>query len=151
MGIDLRKVVAFASTWEPVEKCVSIPRLPQDDAADLLGARVADAIRRTSLIHVVLTLARAQKRRSSPRSILETVWNFHRLRRRFRRLPKPPPMAVREAFFDWLDADLRDALIAIYTRYFPLEARHRHLGTYERSCALTLRATSSLDRPPASQ
>ena len=54
-------------------------------------------------------------------------------------------MGVREAFFEWLDADLRNALIAIYTRYFPLEPRHQHFDIYERSHALTLRATSSLD------
>ena len=128
MGIDLHRVFSFASTWEPIEKHFSTQNLPQDDAADLLGARVVDAIRRTSIIHIGQTLARAHKGRSSPDDILKilkTMRNFHRLRRRVRRLPELPRMGVREAFFEWLDADLRNALIAIYTRYFPLEPRHQ--------------------------
>jgi hypothetical protein len=145
MGIDLRKVVNFAATWEPIERRFSTQRLPQDDAADLLSARVADAICRTSLIHIGLTLARPQKGRSSLRDILKTVWEFRRLRIRVRELPTPPRMGVREAFFDWLDADLRDSLIAIYKRYFPMEPRRGHFGNYERSRALTSRTTSCLD------
>jgi hypothetical protein len=56
-------------------------------------------------------------------------------------------MGVREAFFDWLDGDLREDLIAIYTRDFPLEPRHHHLALFERSHALTSRAISSLGTP----
>ena len=144
MGIDLRKVIAFASDWEPIGLSPSTLRLPQDDAADLLARRVVAAIMGTSLIHFGLTLGRAKKR-LSPRDFIITVRNFHRLRRRFRQWPTPPRMGIREAFFDWLDADLRDRLIAIYTRYFPLEPRTLHFGTYERSQTLTSRATSSLD------
>jgi hypothetical protein len=144
IGINLRKVVSFASKWVPYATRFSTSSLPQDEAADLLGARVADSIRRTSLIHVGLTLARA----ASPprvRVTLKTAYDFHQLRRRFRNLPRPPRMGVREAFFDWLDADLRDSLIAIYTCYFPREPRRKHMGAYERSRALTLRATYCLD------
>jgi hypothetical protein len=54
-------------------------------------------------------------------------------------------MGVREGFFDWLDEDLRDALMAIYKSYFPVEPKHEHRSTYERSFALTERAVSSLN------
>lgn len=146
MGIDLRKVLDFAPNWNPIEKHASRPRLPQDNSADLLGMRVLDAVRRTSRIHVGRILAREYKScRMSAHDIIKTLRDFEHLRRRARQMPKPPPMGVREAFFDWLDAELRDRLIAIYTSYFPLEPRRMHIGFYERSRALTLRATSSLE------
>jgi hypothetical protein len=37
--------------------------------------------------------------------------------------------------------ELRDSLIRIYTRHFAREPRRQHFGEYERSRALTLRAT----------
>jgi hypothetical protein len=145
MGIDLVKLINFASTWEPIAKRVSAQRLPEYDAADAVVARVVDLIRRTSLTHLEQTLACTHLGQSSQSDILKTVEEFRRLQQRVDPLPRPQPIGVREAFFDWLDPDFRDALFAIYTRYFPLELRHKHLETYERSRTLTLRATSSLD------
>jgi hypothetical protein len=145
MGVDLRKLTKFASTWEPTTSRFSSYCLPQDDAADLLGARVVQAIRNTSLVHVGRIVARRRNGRFAPFSALKTVWRFYRLSRRFRHSPTPPRMGVREGFFDWLDEDLRDALMAIYKSYFPVEPKHEHRSTYERSFALTERAVSSLN------
>ena len=69
---------------------------------------------------------------------------FRRLRRRARRFPPQPRLGVREAFFDWLDPELRDPLVAIYTQHFAREPRGQHIGIYERSRTLTLQATSAL-------
>jgi hypothetical protein len=145
MGIDLVKLISYASTWETTAKRVVAQRLPQQDAADAVIARVADLIRRTPLTHLEQTLARTHLGQSSQHDILKTVEEFRRLQQRVEPWPRPQPIGVREAFFDWLDADLRDALFGIYTSYFPLEPRHRHLEIYERSRTLTSRATSSLD------
>ena len=128
MGIDLVKLISYASTWETTAKRVFAQRLPQHDAADAVIARVADLIRRTSLTHLEQTLARTHLGQSSKHDILKTVEEFRRLQQRVEPWSRPQPIGVREAFFDWLDADLRDALFAIYTRYFPLEPRHQHLG-----------------------
>jgi len=152
MGVDLPKVIDYALTWRPMEKKVSVQRLPQEVAAGKLTAHVVDAIKRTSLNHVRFTLARATKGQWSWHQSLKlrkAVWTFRIVRWRFRHWPPPPPMGVREAFFDWLDAGLREALIAIYKQYFPIEPRAQHLGILERSDELTSRATSSLDRPHA--
>jgi hypothetical protein len=70
---------------------------------------------------------------------------YRAIRKRFNSIPREPRMGVRQAFFEWLDPDLRDALVAIYGQHFPLEPRHEHIGLYERSRALTLRAVSALD------
>jgi hypothetical protein len=147
MGIDLRKVIRFALAWRPVE--LSAQKLPQDEAAELLELRVVDAIRRIPLAHVRQVLNSSCNRSSALERLknLKAMWNFRRLRRRIRRWPEPPSMGVREAFFDWLDGDLREDLIAIYTRDFPLEPRHHHLALFERSHALTSRAIASLDTP----
>ena len=147
MGIDLRKVLRFALTWQPIEKRADTETLPQDDAADLLAAHVVDAIRRTSPDHLRRALESRPNGRSSPIDAFKdfiTMRNFRRVRDRVCQLPEPPHMGVREAFFDWLDADLRDALVSIYTEHFPLEPRDQHIGSYERSQALTARATASM-------
>lgn len=144
MGIDLLKVVKFASRWKLPAKRRFSQRLPQDDAADLLGTRVASAIRRTSLVRLGKVLLQAPGK--LPRKeILATLRRFRRLQRRVANLPVPPPMAVREAFIEWLDSDLRSGLMSIYTHHFALEPSDQHLGHFERSRTLTQRVTSCLD------
>jgi hypothetical protein len=145
MGIDLVKLIGFASKWEPIPKRDCSHRLPWHDASDAAGAGVVDLIRRTSLTHLEQTLACTHLARSSQHDILKTVEEFRRLQQRFEYFPRPQPIGVREAFCDWLDPDFRDALFAIYTSYFPLEPRHRHFDIYDRSSTLTSRVTSSLD------
>ena len=145
MGIDLFKVISFASTWEPIKKRVSALRLPEHDASDAAALRVVGLIQGTSLTHLEQTLARRHLGQSLQRDIRTTVEEFGRLQQRFHSSPRPQPIGVREAFFDWIDPDFRDTLFALYTSYFPLEPRHIHLDTYEHSRTLTMRATSSLD------
>jgi hypothetical protein len=147
MGIDLRKVLAFASSWEALANSSSAAplTLPQDRAARELELVVMDTIRRITMPYVAALLARGSLRRLLSRDTLVTLRRFHRLRNRARRAPQQSRQGVREAFFDWLDPELRSSLVAIYTRHFPCEPRSRHLEMFERSRALTLRAASSLD------
>jgi hypothetical protein len=141
MGIDLRKIINFASSWVPIAERPSAKPLPQDDAADELAARVVDAMRSTSLIHLGVTLARV-----SISDLLHSVRKFKYARERVGYLPKPPQMGIRNGFLDWIDADLREPLTAIYTKHFPIEQRHTYVGHLERSDTLTRRATVWLDR-----
>jgi hypothetical protein len=146
MGIDLLKVVAYGPSYGLLASSSrAAPVLPQDCEAQQVEARVLDAIRRISLLRLAAVLARGNLRRVVSRETFETLRGFRRLRRLARRSPKQPRLGVKEAFFDWLDPQLRDRLIAIYTDHFPREPRRHHFGTYERSRALALRATSSLD------
>jgi hypothetical protein len=147
MGIDLRKVLGFASSWEaPANSSSAAPlTLPQDRAARQLELVVMDTIRRITVPHVAALLARGSLRRLLSRDTLAALRRFRRLRNRARRAPQQSTQGVREAFFDWLDPELRSSLVAIYTRHFPCEPRSRHLEMFERSSTLTLRAASSLD------
>ncbi len=152
MGIDLRKVINYALTWRPIKKRASDRGLPQDEAVDKFAGYIVDAIKRTSLDDVGLAMARANKRQPfgvGHLKLLKAIWTLRIVRWRFRRWQSPPPAGVREAFFDWLDADLRDALITIYKQYFPIEPRAQHLGIFERSDELTSRVTSSIHKSHA--
>ena len=90
----------------------------------------------------MLKLAHGKIRSLASCQTLKILWN--RLQLLARDGPRKRP-ALREAFFDWLDSELRESLVRIYTHHFPREPRREHLGEYERSRALTLRATSFLD------
>jgi hypothetical protein len=143
MGIDLHKVLAYAPTWERQIGSRATPVLPQDCEANRLDARVLDTIGRVPLPHLAALLARGSFWRFVSRA--KALREFRRLRERALQRPEQPPLGVKEAFFDWLDPELRAPLIAIYTHHFPREAREQHLGHYERSEALTRSATSPLD------
>jgi hypothetical protein len=146
MGIDLHKVLAYGPSYGPLAGgSRAVPVLPQDCEAQRVEAGVMGAMGRISLLHLAAVLARGQRGRLAAREIFEALRDFHRLRRRARRFPKQPRLGVKEAFFDWLDPDLQDSLIAIYTRHFSREPRRSHFGIFERSRALTLRAASALD------
>jgi hypothetical protein len=146
MGIDLRKVLAYAPDWETRgrDRPASSP-LPQDGEARRVDLRVNEAVARLSLPHLARVLSQGDIRRMPSRKMFRALRDIHRLRRRARRLPRLPPPGVREAFFDWLDPDLRERLISIYTSHFSREPRKEHLEIFERSCALSLHATSALD------
>jgi hypothetical protein len=138
--------MAYAPTWESVAaNSAAASQLPEDVAKRRAEARVLDAIRRTSMLHVGGIYARASKKRFLSRETINVLRGFRRLRERARMFPRPPRMGVREAFFDWLDPELRDRLVAIYTHHFPREPHNQHLGIHERSRALSFRAVSSLD------
>ncbi len=145
MGIDLCKLLKFASTWQPTTPRYTSYSLPQDDAADLVGARVVDSIHRTSIAHVGKTITNSRAGRMPLLNVIKTMWRFRNLQRRFRHFPEPRRMGVREAFFDWLDDNLRSSLVTIYKSYFPVEPRHEHQLTFERSRTLTARAVSLLE------
>jgi hypothetical protein len=139
MGIDLRKVLYHAPDYvTTTSPATSI--LPQD-----WKARVRDAVCRVSLIHLVSVLAKGRTRVLVSRETFKILWNFYRLQSLARRAPRHRRPGVREAFFDFLEPELRESLIGIYTRHFPREPRREHFAEYERSRALTLRATSFLD------
>jgi hypothetical protein len=88
---------------------------------------------------------RGRRRFVVPRAVFRALSDFRRLQRRARRQPRQSPIGVREAFFDWLDPDLRDRLVAIYTQQFPREPQSEHAAIFERSRTLTLQATSALE------
>jgi hypothetical protein len=53
-------------------------------------------------------------------------------------------MGVRDAFFEWLDPQLRDKLEALYTNHYPREPAYQHIGAFLRSRILAERVTSTL-------
>jgi hypothetical protein len=146
MGIDLPKILEFASQLDPAARDPARAVLPSDLVMSRFHALVLDAIRRTSLRHVAYLLAQGDIRRMFSHSTLNSLGLFLVARRRAKHAPTPPKLGVREAFFDWLDPDLRDRLIAIYCSYFVLEPRGRHLPVFERNGALAARASACLDR-----
>jgi hypothetical protein len=146
MGINLRKIFDFASRWEPAAQGATAALLPTDLVARRFHVLVFDAIRRTSLTHAAYLLARGDIRRMLSRSTLNSLGLLRVARKRAKQAPTPPKLGVREAFFDWLDPDLRERLIAIYCCRFPREPRSRHLAVFERSNALTARASASLHK-----
>jgi hypothetical protein len=134
MGIDLRKVLCHAPDY------VTNPQ------HDWEGAPIVrDAVCRVSLIHLASVLAKGRIRILGTRETFRTLWNFYRIQLLARQAPRYQRPGAREAFFDWLDPELRDAVVGIYTRHFSREPRREHFGEYERSRALTLRATSFLE------
>jgi len=147
MGIDLRKVLKFARKWKPVEHgSTTVRNLPQDIARRRSEGRVISAIRNTSLLDLTKVLApNSWFQTMSPENIL--------IRKRFRRLKKQvkrfsaevaPPMGVREAFFAWLDPELRDKLIELFANYYPREPANVHADVFLRSQTLTERASTAL-------
>jgi hypothetical protein len=94
---------------------------------------------------LAFVLAKGKIRILASREVFRMVWDFYRLQLLARQAPRHRRAGVREAFFDWLDPQLRDSLVGIYTHHFAREPRREHVGEYERSRALTLRATSFLD------
>jgi hypothetical protein len=136
MGIDLRKVLCHA----PKYVTSTSPATSQG-----WRARVRDAVCRVSLTHLASVLAKGRIRILASRETFRILWNFYRLQSLARRAPRHRRPGVREAFFDFLEPELRESLIGIYTRHFPREPRREHFADYERSRELTLRATSFLD------
>ena len=104
-----------------------------------------DTVCRVSLTHLASVLAKGRIRILASRETFRMLWNFYRLQLLARRAPRHRRPGVQEAFFDWLDPELRESLIHIYTRHFSRELRREHFREYERSRALTLRATSFLE------
>ena len=133
MGIDLRKVLSHAPDY------VTNPQGGEGAAV------VRDAVCRVSLIHLASVLAKGRIRILASRETFRMLWSFYRLQFLARQAPRYRRPGVREAFFDWLDPELRDSVVGIYTRHFSREPRREHFGEYERSRALTLRATSFLE------
>jgi hypothetical protein len=140
MGIDLRKVLCHAPAYVTTTYATSI--LPEDWKGT---AVVRDAVCRVSLTHLASVLAKGRIRTVPSREVVRTLWNFYRLQLLARQCPTHRRAGVRDAFFDWLDPELRDSLVRIYTHHFSREPRREHFGEYERSRALTLRATSFLE------
>jgi hypothetical protein len=142
MGIDLREVLChvpdYVTATSP-ETCI----LPQDWQKG--AAVVRDAVCRVSLTHLASVLAKGRNRILASREVFGMLWNFYRLQSLARQAPRYRRSGVRQAFFDWLDPELRDSAVGIYTRHFSREPRREHFGEYERSRALTLRATSFLE------
>jgi hypothetical protein len=146
MGINLPKVLACGPNYGPLaNKPPVTPILPQDHEANRAEAYVVDSVGRISLLHLARVLARGKVRRLMSRDTRQLLREFRRLQMRARQFPKLPRLGVREAFFEWLDSELREKLIAIFTHHFPREPHRQHLGEYERSRALTIRVTSFLD------
>ena len=145
MGIDLRKILNFASSWEPTARDGTAAALPTHLVARQFHLLVFEAIRRTSFKHVAFLLARGNVRRIITRSTLNSLGLFRVARRRAKQAARPPELGVREAFFNWLDPDLRQRLIAIYCGHFAREPKSRHLSIFERSNALTARVLTALD------
>ncbi len=143
MGIDLRKVLChvpdYVTTTSPAA-CI----LPQDYWIEV-AAVVRDAVCRVSLTHLAAVLAKGRIHVLASREAFRMLWNFYRLQLLARQAPRYQRPGVREAFFDWLDPELRDSVVGIYTRHFSREPRREHFGEYERSRALTLRTTSLLE------
>jgi hypothetical protein len=142
MGIDLRKVLKFARSWKPRTHGI----LPQDIAAQRSDQRVLEAIRSISLQDLTRVLAPdSWLQAKSPESIL--VRNrFRRLQEQVKRLPArvASPMGVREAFLDWLDPELQDKLIELFSNYYPREPADVHADVFLRSQTLTERALAAL-------
>jgi hypothetical protein len=139
MGIDLRKVLCHAPDYVTTTYATSI-------LEDWKGtAVVRDAVCSVSLTHLASVLAKGRIRILASHEAFRMLWNFYRLQLLARQAPRHRRAGVREAFFDWLDPVLRDSVVGIYTHHFSREPRREHLAEYERSRALTLRATSSLE------
>jgi len=142
MGIDLRKVLCHAPDY--VTTVSTATCIPPDDRRE--GAAVVrDTVCRVSLTHLASVLANGRNRSLASRKAFRMFWNFYRLQLLAQQAPRYRRPGVREAFFDWLDPELRDSVVGIYTHQFPCEPRREHFGEYERSRALTLRATSFLE------
>ena len=146
MGIDLRKVLCHVPDY------VTIPPLQGDwKEPPLQGdwkertAVVRDTVCRVSLTHLASVLAKGRVHILASREAFRMLWSFYRLQLLARQAARHGRSGVREAFFDWLDPELRDSVVGIYTHHFSREPRREHLGEYERSRALTLRATSFLE------
>ena len=144
MGINLRKLMAHAHEWTPIEPERSGPNIPQHVAAQRARMRVVSAIRNTSALRLAATAIKARPSRLFSRKTWRMVRRFGALRERVADLPGAPQMGVREAYFDWLDPQLRDQLIAIFTSQFPREPKAEHIDAFERSNRLVDLATAGL-------
>jgi hypothetical protein len=145
MEIDLAKVLAFAPAWEAGANANSTrPPLPQKAAAQRSDARVYAAVRQVSVRHLTDLLSNRNGERALPPDRLEALSTFQAFQARARRTGGGGATGVREGFFEWLDPDLRDRLVAIYTSHFPREPTYQHAGTFLRSRALADRMKAAL-------
>jgi hypothetical protein len=144
MGIDLNSIIAYAPEWARLEPTPSKPT-HRISTGEHQRKQVGNMIKRTSVFRLAAIIARHQWSRLLTKSTWRTLVRYQRLRKDFTALPDAPELGVREAFFDWLDPDLRDRLTAIYLSHFPCEPRAEHLGVFERSRLLAERARSKLD------
>jgi hypothetical protein len=142
MGIDLRKVLCHVPDYVTTTSRAE-GTLPQDYWME--GAAVVrDAVCRVCLPHLAVVLLKGRTRALACLDAFRILWNFYRLQLLARKAPRYRHAGVRQGFFDWLDPELRDSVVGIYTRHFSREPRGEHFGEYERSRTLTLRATSFL-------
>jgi hypothetical protein len=145
MGIDLHKILDFASSWDPPAGAEPAPMLPAEMVKRRFHALVFAAIRRTSLLRLACLLARGNVRHLFSRPTRMALRQFRTARRRARKAEPAPPLRVREAFCDWLEPELRDRLTAIYYQYFVREPRSLHLAMHRRSDMLAARAAAFLE------
>jgi hypothetical protein len=146
MGIDLEKLMAYSPEWEPVKPVGARASTAQTISSRRSRGLVAGRIKRTSLFRFVTVAAMSKPRRLCSKQGWRMFGAYRTLQKRVATLPDAPPIGVREAFLDWLDPDLREQLVAIFTQHFPVEPRAKHAAIFERSRVLIDRATSVLDR-----
>jgi hypothetical protein len=146
MGISVKRLMAYAPTWEPVK---AEETYPPDHPATIVSRRsrglVAGLIQDTSVLKFAWTVGWR-----SPTVLLsarhrEALGNYRRLRKLAAGRPRPPKVAVREAFLDWIDPDLRPRVEAIYRQHLDFEERSEHLAIFQRSEELARRAISALE------
>lgn len=149
MGIDLVRLMAFASTWTPRYPPVpdAAPPLPSVLVGQGLDAQVWRSVRRTPAWR--LLAARCAGRPS--RWLASETWRLLTSHRRLRALAATYPATrapgYRAGFLAELDPCCRTAVVALYRRYFREEPVVEHAATL----ALLRRAVSDLTHPLATQ
>ena len=145
MGIDLTRLMSYSSEWTPIRPPSSSSSMPMTQVGQRARNVIVGGIKRTSSLQLALIALSAQPLRVFSTDTWRMLAAYGRLRNRVHELPGTPDPGIREAFLEWLDPDLRDRLISIYTTYFPLERKSQHSEIFERSRTLAERATSMLN------
>jgi hypothetical protein len=144
MGINLNRLMAYSPEWTPVAVSQN-KRTPSQRASGARGrSNVVGAIKNTSVGKLAAIVLRANPFRALSWRTWRMLTAYSRLRQRVAALPFPAETGVREAYFAWLDPDMRDRLVRIFSEHFPTEPAERHRDNFERSNILVERAVSRL-------
>jgi hypothetical protein len=150
IGLDLRRLLETMSTWRPKVRQAAEARLPQDITLVALHGASVHAIRAAGTGRVLRELLRSRAGALLDGRTYAALRAYRALRHDLGDFEASPPAGFRAGMLRFVDAALRERVLAIYAGAYPEEPAPAYMPQVERAAAAVDWITESLDVPAGS-